>query len=181
MARPQSIVEWDDYSMLLKAYINDEVVFTWNYSVFEDYTGEALTPSMYSYMASYVENRISRSILFKIDNGTYSSGSLEEAAADSYWNMPILEKIELHKQELTNLKAELVRASTKQHAFTDAILEDVCPFSPDSPIYVDFFDWCRDQKLEWGEYRELIEKLIWEEESWRSGAERASLFDPMDE
>jgi hypothetical protein len=82
-----------------------EPVFVWTYSVFEDYGGEAMTPSMYKFMAEYV-----RLNFLDIDyDGTYKPGSIEEDAFVAYYEVSINQRIRLHDEmmhELENLLNE---------------------------------------------------------------------------
>ena len=63
---------------------------TYTYSDFEKYCCEAITPSMYHYMAAYVMNHS-------------HDPNVEMAAVNSYFNLPETTRIDMHDQELMNL------------------------------------------------------------------------------
>jgi len=187
---PNACLSWDKKTGLLCGYPGEaeveEPTFMWTYSVFEEFTGEAITPSMYAIMASYVENNISKDQLYEIQGGDYYPGDLEEAAVDDYFEIPIQERIELHEECLKNLKADRDRAEEKMHAFIAAHLTEECPFDPSSPIYIDYCQWTREGKEKWEEEMNDMQRMVDEEEQWSSGAEEDAenvppLFDPMEE
>ena len=55
---PNAYVHWNDEKRLLYGYQgeaeHEEPVFTWTYSVVEEYLGEACTPSMYNFFTNYI-------------------------------------------------------------------------------------------------------------------------------
>jgi hypothetical protein len=151
--------------------------------MFEKYNLEAVSPSMYDYLANYIMNEISRNILVLIENDEYVPGALEEQAVESYYDLPLNERIEMHKQMLVNLGAEAQRCEDKMHAYIDAVLTEECPFDPSSPIYTDYNTWLRKEKTKWEDKFNEFQNMIFEEECWRSGVEQdgGPMFDPMDE
>lgn len=189
---PNAYVHWNDEKRLLYGFQgeaeHEEPVFTWTYSTFEEYLTEACSPSMYQFMANYVLEEISKEELYEIQGGDYCPGRLEEEAVDAYFDLPIKERIEMHNQELVNLYAERDRAAGKEAAFIDACLDDKCPFDVDSPIYVEYCTWCREQAEKWTKIVARLADEIHEEEHWRSGAEAGASdmetdenFEPMAE
>ena len=187
---PNACLSWDKKTGLLCGWYGEaeveEPTFIWTYSVFEEFTGEAITPSMYAIMASYVENNISQDQLYEIQGGDYYPGDLEEAAVDDYFEIPIQERIELHEECLKNLKADRDRAEEKMHAFIAAHLTGECPFDPSSPIYIDYCQWTREGKEKWEEELNDMQRMVDEEEQWCSGAEEGAeyerqVYDPMEE
>ena len=188
---PNAYLHWDDEKRLLYGFQgeaeHEEPVFTWTYSTFEEYLNEACTPSMYQFMTSYILDEINKEELYELQGGDYCAGRLEEEAVDAYFDLPINERIEMHRQELVNLYAERDRATGKEAAFIDACLDDHCPFDVDSPIYVEYCQWCRSQVEKWTKIVARLADEIHEEEEWRSGAEAGAEdetkenYDPMDE
>lgn len=79
---------------LLCLYDGDNLVHTWTYSCFEKYTGEAVTPSMYFWMASYVCRNY------------MGVPSIDEEAVNAYFNLPLVERIKLHAKMLKTLEQE---------------------------------------------------------------------------
>jgi len=61
----------------------EEPCFTWTYAEFEQYLNEYITPSMYHFMASYVEENMTKDELWEIQGGDYCPGDLESAAIDA--------------------------------------------------------------------------------------------------
>lgn len=182
---PNAYIKWNDDSSLLEGFQGEELaespVFTWTYSVFEEYLNEAVTPSMYNFMAGYVHNNITKTHLYEIQGDDYTIGSLEADAVDAYFDLPINERIEMHQQELVNIECELNRARGKEDAFIDACIDDNCPFDVSSPIYVEYCTWCRKQKAKWSKIASTLESQLTEEEQWRGGHEDgASDCDPME-
>jgi len=55
-------------------------------------------------MAEYVEEHISADYLESIYDGTYVPDDLESAAVDAYFDIPIIDRIEMHDQELCDLR-----------------------------------------------------------------------------
>jgi len=165
---------------------SSEPVFKWTYSVFEDYNGEAVTPSMYDFLADYVMSNLSKDQLYEIQAHDYYPGDLEEAAVNAYYEIPILERIEMHNQMMQNLKAESQRCEDKMHAFINALLDEECPFDPTSPIYTDYNAWLRSEKIKWEKNWEDAQNQMCEEAFWSSGADEGAeyerqVYDPMDE
>jgi hypothetical protein len=186
---PNACLSWNEKTGLLCGYPGEaeieEPTFIWTYSVFEEFTGEAITPSMYGVMALYVERNLTKEQLYEIQGDDYYPGDLEEAAVDDYFEIPILERIELHEECLRNLKADRDRAMEKMRAFVNAHLSE-CPFDPSSPIYIDYCQWTREGKNKWEEELNEMQNRVNEEEQWTSGAEEGSeyerqVFDPMEE
>jgi hypothetical protein len=189
---PNAYVHWNDEKRLLYGFQgeaeHEEPVFTWTYSTFEEYLGEACTPSMYNFFTEYICEEINKEELYEIQGGDYCPGRLEEEAVDAYFALPIKERIELHMQEMKNLEAERDRASAKETAFIDALLDEACPFDVASPIYVEYCQWCREQKEKWAKIHFDLCCQLDEETEWRGGHEEGAEddvhlnpYDPMEE
>ena len=93
---------------------NDDPVFVWSYSTFEKYHREAITPSMYEFMSSYVLNNISTDQLYDLQGHVYQEGELEEYAVDAYYEVPILRRIEMHNTTIRVTKDKLDIAQKKR-------------------------------------------------------------------
>jgi hypothetical protein len=161
-------------------YEGEEPVFVWTYAEFEEYLNESITPSMYNYMASYVRNEISKEELYEIQGGDYCTGDLEAAAVDDYFDLPINDRIEMHEQELVNLRADLRRAEAKESAAIDAMLTENIPFDSTSPIHLEYCDFMRGLIATNRAKADRFQNEIHEEEQWRGGHEEGA-EDPMDE
>jgi hypothetical protein len=144
---------------------NEKPSFTWTYDDFEEYVNDCITPSMYRFMVGYVKENISKDELYEIQGGDYCPGQLEEDAVDAYFDLPTLQKIDLHDTTLQNLKNEKNLAEAK---YTAAISMPVIEKSPIAKEYAEFVQGLVER------YQKLIERLereIHEEEQWRGGHE----------
>jgi hypothetical protein len=167
---------------------HEEPTFVWNYSTFEDYLDECITPSMYNFMASYVSNNFTKDDLWEIAGDDYCAGELEGEAVDAYFSMSLNDRITMHEQCLVNLRAEMRRAEAKESAAIDAMLEENKPFDDTSPIAHEYAEFMRKIIEENREKANRIANEIHEEEQWRGGheADESDLetdvenYDPME-
>lgn len=165
----------------------EEPVFIWTYSEFEEYLNECVTPSMYHFMASYVRNEITKEDLYEIQGGDYYTGDLEAAAVDAYFDLSLNVRIEMHEQELVNLRADLRRAEAKESAAIDAMLAENMPFDGTSPIALEYCDFMRGLIATNRAKADRLENEIHEEQQWVGGYEEGAEddnkenYDPMDE
>jgi hypothetical protein len=162
---------------LLRAYTGEDVnfpSFTWTYGDFEQHTGESITPSMYRFMTEYIRDNLSKDELYEIQSEDYSPGELEEEAVNAYFDMPILEKIALHKQMLNELENEKAIAEAKEAAAIDAVLDENTPFDNDSPINHEYTEFMNGLVIKNREKVDRLEKQIHEEEQWRGGHEEGA-------
>lgn len=188
---PNSYIMYTDAGLLcgyLGESNDEEPCFTWTYSTFEEYLNECITPSMYHYMASYVADNFTKDDLWELAGGDYSPGDLEAAAVDAYFDVPLNDRIEMHEQELVNLRAQLRRAEAKESAAIDAMLEENKPFDHTSPIAKEYNDFMRGIIEKSREAINRLEREIHEEEQWRGGHEEGAendlggeRYDPMEE
>jgi hypothetical protein len=162
-------------------------VFTWTYSDFEEYIDEAITPSMYNYMSSYVDQQMTKEELYEIQGGDYCTGALEADAVDAYFDLPLNDRIHMHEQELVNLRAAKRTAEAKESAAIDAILEENKPFDDTSPIAHEYAEFMRGLIAKNREAIDRLEREIFEEEQWRGGHEEGASdletdehYDPME-
>jgi len=168
---PNVWVEFDDDDMLIATDGNrSEPYYKWTYSDFEEYLNESITPSMYHFMATYVYENVTKEQRWDLEAESYSSGSLEEEAVNAYFDIPALERKEMHEQTLLNLQAEYVRAEEKEMAAINWMLDDT-PFDPTSPIYVEVCQYVRGLVDKFKARRERLQREIDEEEQWRGGWE----------
>ena len=188
---PNSYIHYDEDG-LLRAYPGEangeEPCFTWDYSVFERHMNECITPSMYHYMASWVAEHFTKDDLWDVAGGDYCDGDLEADAVDAYFDMPINDRIEMHEQELVNLRAQLRRAQRRESDAIDAMLEENKPFDNTSPINHEYCDFMRDIIEKSQDDIQRLEREIHEEEQWRGGHEAGAEddlvgenYDPMEE
>ena len=176
---------------LLRGYPGEEEVetptFTWVYDDFEEYAGDCVAPSMYRFMAEYVQENISNDDLYDIQGDNYCPGGLEEDAVNAYFDMPTLKKIELHEQMLKELRNKKAIAEAKEVAAIDAMLDDTHPFGEDSPISREYTEFMRGLVTENRKKIDKLEHEIHEEEQWRGGYEDGESdteqenYDPMEE
>jgi len=181
---PNSSVGWNSAGLLCGyqgEYEGEEPVFIWTYAEFEEYLNECITPSMYHYMASYVNNNISKEELYEIQGGDYGTGDLEAAAVDAYFDLPINERINMHEQELVNLRADLRRAEAKESAAIDAMLNENKPFDHTSPIDKEYSDFMRSIIEKNRAKIDRLENEIHEEEQWCGGHEEGASYLETDE
>lgn len=186
---PNAYVTFDTTRRLLVGYPgdheNEEPVFIWTYSVFEEYNGEAVSPSMYHYCVNYIDENITKTQLYELQGEDYAVGDLEEEAVDSYWNLPINERIHLHNQMVLRLQRDKARAEASELAYRTALLDH--PWDATSPISQEYDDWVRSGHEKWISIFEKIEEELNEEHAWRSGAEAGAsrcgspIYDYMDE
>jgi len=151
--------------------------FTWTYSVFEKYLPGCITPSMYHAMATYVLDEIMNDELDKVEKGEYSPGDLESQAIDAYFDIPLRERIEMHEQELVNLRAAKRLADAKVSSAIDAMLEENRPFDQTSPINHEYSEFMRSLISKYQHQADDLEFMIYEEEQWRGGHEYGAEFD----
>ena len=166
---------------------HEEPVYVWTYGDFEDYIDEAITPSMYNYMSSYVDQQMTKEELYEIQGGDYCTGALEAEAVDAYFDLPLIERMRLHEQELVNLRAAKRTAEVKESAAIDAMLEENKPFSDDSPIAREYAEFMRGLISKNRAAIDRLENEIHEEEQWRGGHEEGASdmetdenYDPME-
>jgi hypothetical protein len=190
---PNAYVSWCDEKRMLCGYQgeeeNEKPVFVWDYSVFEEYNGEAVTPSMYEFLSAYIQNNITKKQLYEIQGDDYCPGDLEEEAVNAYYQVPILTRTEMHKQMLINLYAEHHAVSAKETAAINWMLDDdKQPFDITSPIYTEVCNFVRKLTDKYKSMGERLRAEIDEEEQWWSGAEEgaegsaaAAVYDSMEE
>jgi hypothetical protein len=186
---PNAFVQWSYEKSLLYGYNgeSEEPVFTWTYSIFEKIAREPITPSMYDFMAEYVEDNITKESLYEIQWGEYGPGELEEQAVNAYYDRPILDRISIHDRTLANLRAERNTAEEKKHAAMDWIMDDEdTEMTPENPIYMELCQFVRSLVHKNNDLQMDLERRIHEEELWRGGHEEGmsddeNLYDPMEE
>jgi hypothetical protein len=169
--------------------IHEEPCFTWTYAEFEEYLNEYITPSMYHFMAGYVREYMTKEELYEIQGGDYCTGDLESAAVDAYFALPINVRIEMHEQELVNLRAAMRRAEAKESAAIDAMLTENKPFDDSSPIAHEYAEFMRGIIAAARKAIDRLECEIHEEEQWIGGHEEGEeddlgarySYDPMEE
>lgn len=180
MHHPEARLCWKDY--ILYGYSGDEVSYTWDYAVFESTHGEAITPSMYHFMASYVESNFTAENMHDIACHTYCFDRLEEDAVDAYYEIPILDRIRMHKQELENLYNNKRVAEQREAAAIDAMLDEHRPFDDSSPIARDYSEFMRGIIKSSRDRIKLLDNMINEEENWHYESEMEQpLYDHSDE
>jgi hypothetical protein len=155
----------------------DEVelsVYTWTYTEFEEHLNESITPSMYRFMAEYVHDNISKEDLYEIQGGDYCPGDVEEEAVNAYFDLPINQRIALHKQMLSDLQKKKKLAEAKEMAAIDALLEDQRPFGNDSPINHEYTEFMNGLVVKNRTKADRLDNEIHEEEQWRGGHEEGA-------
>lgn len=160
-------LSWCDEYGLLHAVVGTRTVYTWHYSIFEQYLGSSVTPSMYEWMASWVESRLTKQDLWDLEAESYVAGDLEEQAVDEYFEVPIMERINLHCQMLENLEAEMARTDAKLQALD-------CPFDVTSPIYVEYKHWEAKTTENLRSRLDMLQRQYDEESMWVGGHERGA-------
>lgn len=187
---PNAYLAFNDAGLLCGyqgEYEGEEPVFVWTYSEFEEYIDEAITPSMYNYMSSYVDQHMTKEELYEIQGLDYCAGDLEAAAIDAYFAVPLIERMRMHEQELVNLRAAKRTAEAKESAAIDAMLEENKPFDDTSPIALEYAEFMRGLIAKNRAAIDRLENEIHEEEQWRGGHEEGASdmetdenYDPME-
>ena len=187
---PNAYLAFNDAGLLCGyqgEYEGEEPVFVWTYSEFEEYLTEAITPSMYNYMSSYVDQHMTKEELYEIQGGDYCTGDLEAAAVDAYFDVPLIERMRMHEQELVNLRAAKRTAEAKESAAIDAMLEENKPFDDNSPIALEYAEFMRSLIAKNRAAIDRLENEIHEEEQWSGGHEEGASdmetdenYDPME-
>jgi len=144
---------------------SNEPTVVWDYSVFEDITGSAVTPSMYEYFSTYIANNISKSQLREIEADDYLFGELEEEAVNAYYAESEETRALNHEKMMRNLKGEHELAESKEHAAMNWLLKEDS-FESENPIYMEVCQYVRKLVYENRENREKLERLIQEEVCW---------------
>jgi len=154
-----SSFSWDR-ELLCLSNESGEQVHKWTYSAFEKFLNESITPSMYNYMASYVMSNMSEEMMD--DFCEYDHELLDSEAVDSYFDQPILDKIEMHQQELENLEKHRQNLVIRKYAAEQSdIFDSVSP------------EW-NDIIHKFSREIDFIETQIHEEQQWRGGHERGA-------
>ena len=166
---PNVWLEFNDDDVLI-ATDGESEFYKWTYSEFEEFLNESITPSMYQFMAGHVYKNIDKDTLWMIETDDYGGHHDCEMAVDAYFDLPALERKELHDQQLLNLQAEYARVEDKEMAAVNWMLDDT-PFDPASPIYVEVCQYVRGLVEKFKTKRERLEREIHEEEQWRGGWE----------
>jgi hypothetical protein len=115
------MMNWNELGMLCEWDINNTLVRKYTYSDFERYCCECITPSMYHFMASYVLQHA-------------GERNVDMAAVNSYFNLPIETRIDMHEQELTNLNWQKERVNIMLDTSDDeyeihSLMEELAHFS----------------------------------------------------
>jgi hypothetical protein len=171
---PNSYLAFNDAGILCGyqgEYEGEDPVFIWTYSTFEEYLNECITPSMYNYMSSYVEQHMTKEELYEIQGDAYCTGDLEGSAVDAYFDLPLNERICMHEQELVNLRAARRTAEAKESAAIDAMLEENKPFDDTCPIAHEYAEFMRGIITKNRAEINRLDTEIYEEEQWRGGHE----------
>ena len=174
---PNSHLAFNDAGLLCGyqgEYEGEDPVFTWTYVEFEEYLNESVTPSMYHFMAGYVDHEFTKEELYEIQGGDYCTGDLEAEAVDAYYDLPLIERIRLHEQELVNLRAARRLAEARESAAIDAMLEEHRPFDDTSPIALDYAEFMRSIIAKERVNVDRLEREIHEEEQWTGGHEEGA-------
>ena len=161
---PNVYLEFNDDEMLV-ATDGERTYKTWTYSDFEEYFGEAITPSMYDFMSEYVYDNLDKSTRWALEAEEYD-GSYDEQAVNAYIELPWKERLAMHEQTQANLERELERYREKVKA-----CDDMPPFDPNSPIYKEYADFQMDLKFKLAAKVVRLERELHEEEQWRGGWE----------
>ena len=119
-------VEFDEESWILRAKSDDEILFSWNYAMFEDFIGYFIVPSMYEIMANYVKNEITEDDLYAIKSETYDYKPLVEKSIDYYFSID--KEILQNLRQQTYKKIEcLLSEAEKKEASAMKLLDETSP------------------------------------------------------
>ena len=149
------------------------------YSDFERVTNEAISPSMYEFMSTYVRKRLE-------DVQECDTRQLDEDAVWVYFSLPWQERERMHREMLTVLEKRQKDTEVKLHDVRES-LADGSPFDPTSSIYQECLDFLHGLQSKYMARLDEVERMIVEEECWRGGVEDAESdtdgprYDHMDE
>jgi hypothetical protein len=161
---PNVYLEFNDDDMLI-ATDGERTYKTWTYSDFEEYFGEAITPSMYDFMSEHVYDELDKSARWALEAEEYD-GSFDEDAVNAYIELPWQKRLAMHERKRANHEAELEWCRKKVKA-----CDEMPPFDPISPIYHEYTDFQTELKRKLELKIERLEREIHEEEQWRGGWE----------
>jgi len=169
-------LEFNDYHILCAyPFKGSAPVFKWTYSLFEQIHKSAVCPSMYDHLSEFIVEEISPAQLDRLAEGTYVPGTLEEDAITSYYNLPVLLKIDMHTETIRSLKRFLAKAERKKMA------DIVSPFREGDFFNRDYIEWKTSEKKKWEDLWEDTNQKILEERQWRYCSQDQEVFSFADE
>lgn len=162
---------WKSSGLLSMDNSLGESVYSWTPSSFEEYVGDVVSPSMYTFMVGWVKDQ---NPAFD-ENGMYQSGALERGAVDAYFNLPWKVRVQYHEEELEDLKGALeeLQAIKAEHVSVRAMAYSNTPeYEGLTDLITEAARDCRNTEAE-----------IQEEECWLIFAPRDQpmLYDGGDE
>lgn len=154
---------WDSNSWLLRAKVpSGETVFTWTCPMFEDWTGEAITPTQYGFMTGYIQERTTPADLELMAQGLYHHAAMASAAVDAWNTTSEEDRLEWQQQTIYQLEGALDQAREKETAVVTWILDEESTFG----IWMDDderSEFSRGLLRKYREKTELCERLLAEE------------------
>ena len=156
---------WDSNSWLLRAKApSGETVFTWTYPMFEDWTGEVITPAQYAFMTGYIENRTTRADLELMAQGLYKPAAMASAAVDAWDELSEDDRFDWHSQTIDQIEGQRAQAQEREETAMAWIVSDDEAFERDyACIAKDMCDLVRGLVRGYTEKRKLCERMMAEE------------------
>jgi hypothetical protein len=175
---------WCPKRRILCGFQGDQAVLKFAYSVFENIERGLVTPSMYSWMVSWIQGTISTEHLDAMVQGDCDLIlNYAEDAHRAYHDLPWQERLELHNQTVENLKSELRCIELDENELRDADN----PFNYSSSLFDAYEVWARDQSEVLSKRAMQVADELDEEAQWEQGGEDGAsqtdgpMYDHMDE
>ena len=161
-------ITWCPKRRILCGFQGDQAVVKFDYSVFENHERGLVTPSMYNWMASWIQGTISVEHLDALVQGDqFLFQTYAEDAHRAYHDLPWQERLEIHTQTVENLQAEL-----------DQVQEDESdlrryenPFDPKSSLRASYDVWHAAEAEALSKLAMQIADELDEESLWEQGGE----------
>jgi hypothetical protein len=181
-------LSWCPKRRLMCGFLSDqeEPVLKFDYSTFENIERGLVTPSMYTWMASWIHGQASErdvEIMLNLPvHGRELYMELTEDAHRAYHDMEWKDRLSLHEQTVSNLKSELRYLEEDERA----LLAAGNPFEHSSFLHRDYAKWA-EGKLEEIAKRaaqaadELDEESLWEQGGDGMSETEGPVYDPMEE
>ena len=158
-------ITWDSDAWLLRAKApSGETVYTWTYPLFEDWiAAPPLTPAEYVVMTTFIENHISKKDREDILEMNYNPGPLVSRAVDAWYDLSVEKRLDWRNQTIYQLESIRDEAEQQESAAMDWILSEdqMCA----ECIEKDMYNFVRGLVRKYKEKRQLMERMIMEEES----------------
>lgn len=132
--------------------------------MFEDWTGEAITPAQYAFMTDYIENSTTRADLELMAQGLYKPAAMASAAVDAWDELSEDDRFDWHSQTIDQIECQRAQAQEREETAMAWIVSDDEAFERDyACIAKDMCDLVRGLVRGYTEKRKLCERMMAEE------------------